>query len=521
MSYNYYRAVLTNDYLGISKEISAPTRYELERRLENQNRIWEEKAKREMARENKEHMKAKAEKMTAADSKKISEYENLIKTVCSKTSAQYYNSLIRRDKYPEFTTKLVIPSLENAYAEKHVPQKSFLEKVFKSKMRKRVALENEANQLYQQRLNQYNNSLNQEQVQYNINKQKFLDEQTYYNDLVNQRWEKYKQGDLEEFGEYLSYVLDSSAYPSDFIKDFELQYLSEQRILVVSYYLPTENLVPRTIQHKYVATRNEIDEIKLSDKAFEKFYNDIIYMCCLRTIKELFDSDDMNHIDCIVYNGWLKYIDKSTGQPAESCILTLEVDKGKFSQINLDNVDFKSCIRGLKGLFAPNILTVTPVTPYMNINRNDSRFIESKSVEEIAIDGYNLATMPWADFEQFIRELFDKMFNKDGGEVRVTQTSHDGGVDAIAFDADPIRGGKFVIQAKRYNIVVPVSAVRDLYGTMLHEGATKGILVTTSYYGKEAYDFAKDKPIKLIDGSELLGLLNQYGYKNLTIKLEN
>jgi restriction system protein len=43
--------------------------------------------------------------------------------------------------------------------------------------------------------------------------------------------------------------------------------------------------------------------------------------------------------------------------------------------------------------------------------------------------------------------------------------SRDGGVDAVTFDLDPIRGGKFVIQAKRFNNVVPVSAARDLYGT--------------------------------------------------------
>jgi len=38
--------------------------------------------------------------------------------------------------------------------------------------------------------------------------------------------------------------------------------------------------------------------------------------------------------------------------------------------------------------------------------------------------------------------------------VKVTQASRDRGVDAIAFDPDPIRGGKFVIQAKRYNITL-------------------------------------------------------------------
>lgn len=31
--------------------------------------------------------------------------------------------------------------------------------------------------------------------------------------------------------------------------------------------------------------------------------------------------------------------------------------------------------------------------------------------------------------------------------------------------------------------------------------------------------FAQDKPITLIDGQALLGLLNKYGYNNLTIKI--
>jgi restriction system protein len=48
---------------------------------------------------------------------------------------------------------------------------------------------------------------------------------------------------------------------------------------------------------------------------------------------------------------------------------------------------------------------------------------------------------------------------------------------------------------------------------MINEGASKGILVATSHYGPDAYDFAKDKPIELIDGSGLLYLLEQQGVK--------
>ena len=82
----------------------------------------------------------------------------------------------------------------------------------------------------------------------------------------------------------------------------------------------------------------------------------------------------------------------------------------------------------------------------------------------------------------------------------------------MAFDPDPIRGGKIVIQSKRYTNVVGVSAVRDLYGTVMNEGATKGILVTTSHYGNDAYEFAKGKPITLLDGNNLLSLLEKHGY---------
>lgn len=522
MSYrNFYRIILSNDYLGVSKEISAPNRSELDRKIENQKRIWNEKINREMVKENKEKMKKYAEKLTINDQKLIEQYEFIIRKICKQDSKKYYDSLLNNKKFRSFSTDLVEPDLFDIYNELKVPKKGLLEKIFKSKLEKRLKKEKEANELYQIRENFYNEELKKQVNLYEKEKLKFIEEQKRHNDHIKLKKSLYEEGDIEQIENYFSFVLNSSYYPNGFIKDFELQYIKESKTLIVSYYLPNESLVPRIVQHKYIASRNEIDEIKLTDKKFEKFYNDVIYMCCLRTIKELFSSDDKNFIDSVVYNGWLKYIDKSNGKNAESCILTVEVEKEKFNDINLKNVDYKSCIKGLKGIFAPNILSLTPVAPYLNISREDSRFIENKNVDSIIMDGFNLATMPWEDFEYFVRELFDKMFNYNGGEVKVTQASHDGGVDAIAFDDDPIRGGKFVIQAKRYNNVVPVSAVRDLYGTMIHEGATKGILVTTSFYGKESYDFSKDKPITLIDGQSLLGLLNKYGYKNLTIKLDS
>ena len=63
------------------------------------------------------------------------------------------------------------------------------------------------------------------------------------------------------------------------------------------------------------------------------------------------------------------------------------------------------------------------------------------------------------------------------------------------------------------NALYRVLGKRDLYGTVVNEGATKGILVSTSDYGPDAYEFAKDKPLTLLSGCNLLHLLQKHGHR--------
>ena len=195
------------------------------------------------------------------------------------------------------------------------------------------------------------------------------------------------------------------------------------------------------------------------------------------------------------------------------CILSLHIRKAELLKVNLAQVDAKTCFRALKGVGSSKLHSLTPIAPILQMDRTDKRFIDARSVEGTIDEGTNLAAIDWDDFEHLIRELFEKEFTSTGGEVKITQASRDGGVDAVAFDPDPIRGGKIVIQAKRYTNTVGVSAVRDLYGTVMNEGATKGILVTTSDYGPDAYSFAKGKPLTLLNGSNLLHLLEKHGHR--------
>jgi restriction system protein len=313
---------------------------------------------------------------------------------------------------------------------------------------------------------------------------------------------------------FFSDVLTLSEYPDTFPEEARLQYQRDTGTLMVDYELPNMTALPAIKEVKYIAARNALQEVPVSDTWLRKAYDDVLYQIALRTLHELFIHDESEALQGIVFNGWVSSIDKATGAETHACIMSIHVQRQEFLEIRLDQVEPKACFRKLKGVASSKLTELTPIRPVMSLSRDDERFVDPYAVLDGVDDRTNLASMDWLDFENLIREVFEKEFSKNGGAVKITQASRDGGVDAIAFDPDPIRGGKIVIQAKRYTNVVGVAAVRDLYGTVHNEGATKGILVTTSTYGPDAYEFAKGKPLTLLSGSELLYLLGQHGHKS-------
>ncbi len=303
------------------------------------------------------------------------------------------------------------------------------------------------------------------------------------------------------------HALKSSIYNIDFQKSIDCS--KDNNMLIIDYELPNISNLPNIKEYKYVASTKEISIKKYTDSYISKRYENVLYSITLRSLYEIFYSDTENEIKGITFNGFVTQVNPAIGITERKCILSIQVDKNKFSQINLSQVEPKACFKALKGVSAAKLIDISPITPILTFNKKDRRFVEGKDVS--VNQGTNLAAMHWEDFEHLVRELFEMEFAKNGGEVRVTQASRDGGVDAIIFDPDPLRGGKIVIQAKRYTNTVSVSAVRDLYGTVINEGANTGILITTSDYGHDSYEFAKDKPLKLLNGGHLLSLLHKNG----------
>jgi len=113
----------------------------------------------------------------------------------------------------------------------------------------------------------------------------------------------------------------------------------------------------------------------------------------------------------------------------------------------------------------------------------------------------SIRNMSWQDFELLVGEAF----RRKGFEVRENGGGGaDGGIDLV-ISKD---GKKSIVQCKRWKTFsIGVPLIRELYGVMNSERANDCIFVSSGNYTAEARLFAEDKPIWLIDGSELLEML--------------
>jgi restriction system protein len=323
--------------------------------------------------------------------------------------------------------------------------------------------------------------------------------------------EKYEEG--KYIDGFVNAILKFSKLNSFYKVSSNVQNLNIDNHIGIDIDLPIKDEVSNIKGYKEYKRERRFEPILYNDKDYQKLYNKILYSVVFRIIKEIYLSDYNKNINIVTINGWVNIPNKKNGKFENRCILSITLSRDKFEDLDYNHIDLKLAFEELKGISAANLSEYTPIAPLVIFDKKDNRFIQSEEILKNIDTSTNLASVDWEAFEHLVRELFEKEFAHNGGEVKVTQSSRDGGVDAIAFDPDPIRGGKIVIQSKRYTNVVGVSAIRDLYGTVMNEGATKGIIVTTSHYGNDAYEFAKGKPLTLLDGNNLLSLLQKHGYK--------
>lgn len=111
---------------------------------------------------------------------------------------------------------------------------------------------------------------------------------------------------------------------------------------------------------------------------------------------------------------------------------------------------------------------------------------------------------------QQFEDLIAAYFERYGYEVERSGRSGDHGIDLIIRVKS---GEKWVVQCKRWKTSVGEPVVRDLFGVMHHEGASRAFLMTTGTFTPAAISWVQDKPITLYDGPGLIRLLRRFQRK--------
>jgi restriction system protein len=108
-----------------------------------------------------------------------------------------------------------------------------------------------------------------------------------------------------------------------------------------------------------------------------------------------------------------------------------------------------------------------------------------------------LEALSWKEFEILVAQIY----REQGFDARERgREGADGGVDIEMW-----KGRSFaLVQCKHWKSArVGVSMAREMYGLMYAHGANEVKIVTTGGFTREATEFAKGKPIDLVDGAAL------------------
>ncbi|WP_372408240.1 restriction endonuclease [Streptomyces luteireticuli] len=315
-------------------------------------------------------------------------------------------------------------------------------------------------------------------------------------------------GDPDAVVEYFSAALyASTAWPDEFPHQIAAAYDPGARQLVLEWELPGIDVVPEVKAVRYMPTADQEKETARPATQRRALYRDVLAQCVLLAVRELFAADEFGALESVVLNGFVDDHDPATGRRARLVLAAVGVDRAAFGRLHLEQVSAPECLTdALGGRLSARPDQRMAVRPERTPDEVGRGVVSHGGGED---GGPDLFEMDPIAFEALVAELF----RARGMQAVMTTRSNDGGVDVEALDPDPISGGRIIVQVKRYRKTVPPTAVRDLFGTVQGAGANKGVLVTTSGFGPGSYAFANGKPLTLVSGEELVGLLSQHGLR--------
>lgn len=309
-------------------------------------------------------------------------------------------------------------------------------------------------------------------------------------------------GDPAAVAGYFGLVLCGSVYPIEFPQHFRLVYLPELRELVVEVTLPGVEVIPTASELQYV---EECDEVAVSPRgaaAVESMYASVVAQVILRTVHELFHSDSRGWLETVTLNG----MTAQTGAARHDrrvCLVTVRTSQSQFAGLDLTHDDPR---KNLAEIGAVVLYSCQRQEAIRDLSEVDPRHVVEMDVLTDLDHRLDVVDLTAGQFEHLVHELLPKM----GLLIKHIRSSEDGVVDCLVFDPRPVLGGDVVVHAARQMQNLDVWTVQRLHRAVTDAGASKGILITTAGIDSASHAYASGKPLELIDGTGILGLIAQH-----------
>ncbi len=170
---------------------------------------------------------------------------------------------------------------------------------------------------------------------------------------------------------------------------------------------------------------------------------------------------------------------------------------------NLANTDSKYLLENLTSLYVEDPKIIHGCLDFWCPN------LENEMLSYFRANPDQLYSMNPRSFE----ELVAAIFKNNGFSVELTPQTRDGGVDIIAVQHSILTGQSVnLIECKRYapDRKVGIGVVQRLLGAVNQMNATKGILVTTSFFSRDAIHVERTSKHQLLlsDYNKITSWLN-------------
>jgi HJR/Mrr/RecB family endonuclease len=227
------------------------------------------------------------------------------------------------------------------------------------------------------------------------------------------------------------------------------------------------------------------DSSRIEYSSYEDLYNDLI---------EIGETEWNNNVP------WMKgpVFSASVDGYVENVIADHSIEDFFFGKYEPQNAELLLATNDLISPAGSAILTA------------DVQQISAELIRYLALHPEKLNELNPRKFEELVAELFIDM----GYEVDLTPATRDGGFDLRAVSKNEVGTALTLVECKRYtrDRKVGVELVRNLYGVVESESATKGLLVTTSFFTAEAQKFQQKREYRLglADYRDVTDFLNNY-----------